>query len=117
MPATEGDLPRAVDMDAPALETHNRVPVDEAHPTLGVNPTPRTPSQGGSDQEQLASTILPDTPHAPIGPDTQSGSRLTNVPTPPIALSDHSPTAAGAGMYGAPAEGDAHSPDTGDDEQ
>jgi hypothetical protein len=35
-----------------------------------------------------------------MGPDTLSGSRMTNMPTPPIPRADRDPTAEDAGMYG-----------------
>jgi hypothetical protein len=95
----EGDLPRPVDMDAPAQETHNRVPVDEAHPAEGVHAEPRT-STPGTDLGQISGATRAETPHAPVGPDTLTGSRLTNMPTPPLPRADRDPTAEDAGMYG-----------------
>jgi hypothetical protein len=95
----EGDLPRSVDMDEPALETHNRVPVDEAHPSTGVHAEPRVPTTD-IDLQQTGGAPRAEAPRAPMGPDTLSGSRMTNMPTPPIPRADRDPTAEDAGMYG-----------------
>ena len=109
----EGDLPRPVDMDTPPLETHNRVPVDEAHPAEGVHAEPMT-STPGTDEGQIAGMPHAETPHAPLGPDTLTGSRMTNMPTPPLPRSDRDPTTEGAGMYGGVEEGRDHRADAED---
>jgi hypothetical protein len=106
----EGDLPRAVDMDTPPLETHNRVPVDEAHPASEVHAEPRV-SASDLDLQQTGGAPRAETPHAPMGPDTLTGSRLTNMPTPPIPRADRDPTTEDAGMYGGVEEARDKSPD------
>lgn len=109
----EGDLPRQVDMDAPVLETHNRVPVDEAHPAAGVHAEPMT-STSSTDPGQIEGLVHAEMPRAPMGPDTLTGSRLTNMPTPPVPRSDRDPTTEDAGMYGGVEEARDHRPDAED---
>ena len=101
----EGDAPRAVDTSTPPLETRNRVPVDEPYPATGVNAQPYNPGAGTTDQAQIPTLTHPDAPMPPLGPDTLTGSRLTNMPTPRTPHADLDPTDTAAGMYGGAAQG------------